>query len=146
MIDINKETEFLFDSDFFSDDFDSHENYEHLNRAEKLLSSATWKEIFNAWDSYKNQHCETESEMINFANLFVYYGGIDYPIPNPYKFIASIFSKIDINSCDDNTYDFLDGFAIKILEKCGLIDTVKDPYYKVCEDSKFKSELDKLKP
>lgn len=128
------ETNYLFDCDFFSDDFDAEGNEEHLQRAEQLLNTYPWKDVFACWNSYLRHNCNSPEEVINFCNLFSYYGGQDNFIPDPYEFLGYIYYMVDINEYWDEAGDFLDGLSISILEKSGEISTTKNPYYQSWKD------------
>ena len=85
---INYETEYLFKCDFFSDEFDPEGKEDHLDRANNLLEAHPWKDIFNSWDNYLRTNCKTPEEVINFCNLFFYYGGTEQFISEPYTFLG----------------------------------------------------------
>ena len=144
MTDINKiknETEYLFKCDFFSDEFDPDGEEEHLDRADNLLEAYPWKDIFNSWNDFLHANCKTPEEVINFCNLFYYYGGTDQFIPEPYSFLGYIFSIVDWDKNWDTAGDFLDGFCISILEKAGEVSLVKDPYYQPWNDPKLQQAV-----
>ena len=142
---IKNETEYLFRCDFFSDDFDPEDKEEHLDRANDLLEAYPWKDIFDSWNAFLHTNCKTPEEVINFCNLFFYYGGTDQFIPEPYTFLGYVFSIVDWDECWDTAGDFLDGFCISILEKSGEISLMKDPYYQPWKDSKLIQAAEKNK-
>ena len=79
---IKNETEYLFRCDFFSDEFDPDGEEEHLDRADNLLEAYPWKDIFNSWHDFLHANCKTPEEVINFCNLFFYYGHFYCPFHN----------------------------------------------------------------
>ena len=148
MTDINtikNETEYLFKCDFLSDEFDPEGNEEHLDRANNLFEEYPWKDIFASWSAFLRTNCKTREEVINFCNLFYYYGGTDQFIPEPYSFLGYIFSIVDWDKNWETAGDFLDGFCISILEKVGEVSIVKDPYYQPWNDPKLQQAVDSYK-
>ena len=142
---IAEETNYLFNVDFFDDNFDPDGNEEHLVRAEKMLDSYPWSDIFYAWNEYLHTKCKTPEEVYNYCNLFMYYGGTDQFIPNPYEFLGYIYYMIDLNTYWDMAGELLDEMSISILEKSGEISTWNDPYYQSWKDPKILEEIDKYK-
>ena len=96
---LEKETEYLFGCNYLSDEFDpdgtEHED-EHYNRAQALINRYSWNVVFEAWSNYLHKMCRTEEDVINFCNLFFLYGGSEQPIPEPYRFCASLYYRIDV--------------------------------------------------
>lgn len=144
-IDLSKMTSYLFECNFFDDEFDPEDHEEHLACAEKLFDTYAFKDIFNEWNNYLRKNCKTAEEVINFCNLFSYYGGQDYPIPNAYDFVGYIYSKVDISKYWDEAGDFIDGLCTSILEKSGEISLVKDPYYQSWKDPKVLEAVERIK-
>lgn len=138
--DLKKTTHYLFDCKFTSDDFDPDET-PHLDTAISLLHDYPWKDIFMSWNAYLHEHCPTAEDVINFVQLFSYYGGTDQYIPQPYEFIGYLYYRVDMKKYWDDAGDFFDGVAISILEKSGKIDTTKDVYYSPLEDPKVLASI-----
>ena len=143
---ISSETEYLFGCNFFSKEFDPEGKEEHLDRANTLLEAYPWADIYDSWNTFLRTNCKTPEEVINFCNLFFYYGGTEQFIPEPYSFLGYIFSIVDWDEQWDKNGDFLDSFCISILEKAGELSLSKDPYYQPWNDPKIKNEVDRLKP
>ena len=144
-MDLIDTTKYLFDCDFFSDSFDPEDHEDHLECAEKLLSTYPWNDIFYAWNRYLRNNCQTPESVINYCNLFSYYGGQDQFIQDPYDFLGYIFYMVDIDKYWDDAGEFLDGLSISILEKAGKISTVKDPYYQSWHDPEILKAVEKYK-
>lgn len=138
-------TSYLFGCDFFDDDFDPEGKEEHLECAEELLSSYSFNDIFAEWNKYLHDNCKTSEDVINFCNLFAYYGGQDYYIPEAYDFVGYIYYMVDIEREWDNVGDFLDGFCNAILERAGKISLSRDPYYQSWKDPKVLAVIAKYK-
>ena len=131
---ITNETEYLFGCNFFSDDFDPDGNTEHQDRADELLTNYPWRKVFETWKKYLFDNCKDVASVMNFCNLYSYYGGTDQAILDPYDFLGYIFSVVDIKEYWDQYGDFLDSFCISILEECGRISTMKKPGYQSWKD------------
>lgn len=142
---ITEETNYLFNVDFFSDSFDPEGNEEHLDRAEQLIDSHPWSDVFNSWNNYLHNNCKTPEEVINFCNLFVYYGGTEQFIPHPYEFLGYIYYMVDTEKYWDEAGELLDSLSVSVLEKAGEISSWNDPYYQSWKDPKIIAEVEKLK-
>ena len=122
----------LFDNDYFSDDFDPEGPFQAL--ADEVLEKYDWSDIYSWFYSYLTQECDTDVKVYNAINLFYGYWYLDKPIKNPYELIGYIYYRIDLDEHWEEWGDFIDGFAIGILERCGKADLMKDPYYRSWED------------
>lgn len=142
---IIRETEYLFDCDFFSDDFDPEDECVHAEHADKLMDRYDWKDIFDVWNNYLHTRCISAEQVINFCNLFVYYGGHDNYIPCPYEFIGYLFYRVDIEKYWERVGSVLDSISIGILEKIGEISLIKDPNYRPEKDPRIIAEVEKYK-
>ena len=142
---ITKETNYLFDVDYFDDNFDPDGNEEHLARAEKMIDSYPWSDIFDSWNEYLHANCKTPEDIYNYCNLFIYYGGTDQFIPRPYEFLGYIYYMIDIDTYWDMAGELLDELSVSILERSGEISSWNDPYYQSWKDPKILKEVEKLK-
>lgn len=138
-------TQYLFDCDFFADSFDPEDHEEHLDKAYALMKEYSWQEIFPVWNSFLHEHCQTAAQVINFVNLFMYYGATDEYIPNPYDFVGYILCKVDLDKYWDVAGDTIDSLANAVLQKAGCIDLMKDPYYQAWKDPHVIAVIDKYK-
>lgn len=145
MNNIEETTSYLFNCDFFDEEFDPEGHEDHLACAEELIHEKPWAEIYAAWSNYLYNNCKTPEAVINYCNLFSYYGGQDNYIPDPYTFIGYIYYIVDIEKNWDEAGEFLDGFCISILERSGEISLSKNPYYQSWKDPKVLSVIDSLK-
>lgn len=141
----NKEIKYLFDCDFFSKDFDPTGKEEHTQFANKLLSNNNWSEIFESIEEYVKENVKTEKQIVNFVNHYLGYGFARQVIDYPYQFIAYFFKRFDVDKNWDNGGETIDDFATSILDKCGYIDLVKNPYYNTAKDEKLLLEIEKIK-
>lgn len=91
-------TEYLFGCDFFADDFDADETYDHYDCAQKLMEEYKWSDIYDAWIDYLVNNCDTPEKVINFVNLFSYYGGQDQAVKDPYYFLGYIYCVVDMEN------------------------------------------------
>lgn len=148
MIDANemtKTTEYLFHCDFLEDDYDPEGHEDHLRCAEDLLRKHPWSDIFLSWNEFLRNRCSTPEEVINYCNLFSYYGGTDQVIPDPYDFLGYIYYMVDTEKYWEEAGEFLDGFSISVLEKAGEISAIKDPYYQSWKDPRIISVIEKYR-
>lgn len=139
---LKKETEYLFNCDFDSDDYDANESYEHYNRAASLMNSYKWQDIFPVWFDYLKEKCHFPKEVINYVNLYMYYGGQDEIVADPYDFLGCIYSRVDMDIYWDDCGELFDGLAISILEHSGRVNTFKDPYYSPLKDKKLMNSIE----
>ena len=142
---ITELTHYLFDCDFYADDFDPENHEDHLECAEKMYNKYPWSDVFDSWNDYLRHKCQTPEAVINYCNLFSYYGGTDRVIPEPYDFLGYIFYRVDIDKYWEEAGELLDGLSISILVKSGEISTVKDPYYQSWKDPRILSAIEKYK-
>ena len=138
---IKDTTAYLFNCNFFDDDFDPDGKEVHLDRAQELQEAFPWNDIIMEWHSFLYTKCHTPEEIINFANLFFYYEGADGYNPEPYKFIAYMYAKVDMDIYWDSAGDLFDSIAIRILSYQQLINLKEDPYYDPLKDPKILKEI-----
>lgn len=142
---ISDVTKYLFDCDFFAEEFDADDSYEHYDCARKQMAENKWSEVYNSWSEYLMSNCDTPEKVINFVNLFSYYGGQDQEIKNPYDFLGYIYCRVDMSIYWDTAGDLFDSVAISILENCGKINIVKNPYYSANKDPEIIASVQRWK-
>lgn len=140
-----KEIEYLFDCDYFSDDFDPAGNEEHAKFADKLVSENMWEDVFETIKQYVSENVKTEKQIVNFVNHYMGYGFARKVIDYPYQFIAYFYKYFDVDKNWDNGGESIDSFATCILDTCDCIDLVEDPYYDASKDKKLLNEVEKVK-
>lgn len=136
-------TEYLYNCNFLDDNFDPENEEYHLDKANELCCTHQWNEIIEEWHKYLYEKCRTPEAVINFANLFYYYGGADRYNPEPYKFLGYLYKNVDMDVYWDNAGDLFDSIALNVLQNQGLIDIKNDPYYNPLEDKHILKEIDK---
>ncbi len=144
-LDIEKETTYLFDADWYADDFDANDSYEHYNRAMALLEAYPWEEVYPVWKAYAYTKCKTFRELINYCNLYYYYGGIDYVIPDPYEFCSYFMYRFDISDLWDEGGESIEQFVFSILLKCGYIDLWNWKNVNIFEDETLERHIEQRK-
>ena len=140
-----KDIEYLFDCDYFSDDFDPAGNEVHKKYARKLVLENNWKEIFESIKEYVVEKVKTEDQIINFVSHYMGYGFTRKVIDYPYQFVAYFYKHFDVDKNWENGGERIDDFATSILENSGCIDLVKNPYYDTAKDKKLLDEIEKIK-
>ena len=76
---------------------------------------------------------------------FWLYSGHDYPIPDPHKFVAYFYYRINCQVKEyDGDYDMLYSLATNILPKAGYpeADLYLNPYYMPEQDPKILAEVE----
>lgn len=136
-------TQYLFGCDFFSDSFDPEGKEEHLEKAEQLLDSYSWNEIFPVWNDFLHSNCHSAEDVINFVNLFMYYGAAEQSLPDPYDFVGYILYKVDLDKYWDDAGDTIDSLCNSVLQKAGKIDLESNPYYQAWKDPKVLEVVEK---
>ncbi len=142
---LTEKIQFLFDCDYFSDDFDPDGNEVHQDMAENLLKENAWKDIFNEVYRFMVKHCTTAKEMFNFCNLYCIYLFDEQPIDIPYEFVARVLHFSDLDKNWDSYGDFIDSFTVNILKNSGKVDLMKSPTYRAWEDPHVLSEMEKIR-
>lgn len=142
---IEEYTNYLFNCCFSDDDFDQEDHEEHLQTSWELFESYTWSDIYPVWIQFLYTKCPKPDDVINFVNLYIYYEAVDYQIPNPIEFVSYLYFKVDMNKYWDEAGELFDGFAINILSKHGLVNTMNNPYYSPLKDERILAEISKLK-
>lgn len=126
---IQSETNYLFDYNFNDDSIPEEIEEAHLDRATALLDNYQWNDIFKCWFEYLKANCKTPEEVINWANLFFWFGGSEMSIPEPYSFLGYLYYKVDVSKYVDEAQTVFDGIAIGILEKIGKVNLMNNPNY-----------------
>lgn len=128
-------TNYLFNCNFNSENFDPDGNETHLDIVEKIREEYPWTQIIEEWTTYLYEKCITPQEVLNFCNLFIYYGGTDNYVPNPYKFSGYLLYKLNVLLDDSNIFNLIDGLIISILQYQGLVNLNNNPYYSIEKDN-----------
>lgn len=139
---IKEITNYLFDIDYWSDDYDETEN-ERFEILEKLLSDYPWKDIWNEWVLYLIEKCTTSRDIENYLDLLFAYEISKQFIPNPIDFAGYLYHRIGNDLLIGDLQHMMDSVIIPILQHQGLLD-----YYDNCiapeADSRIKASIDKF--
>ena len=71
--DLKESIEYLFNRNYFSDDFAPEGNEEHQNFAEKLLENHSWEQVYAVVFAFITKNCTTAEEIYNAINLYFCY-------------------------------------------------------------------------
>ena len=134
---IQEYTDYLFNCSFTDDSFDSENHEEHLDMSCELFEAYSWEDIYPVWIQQLHAKCPAPSDVINFVNLFFYYGAANRIIPNPVEFISYLYFMVDMDQYWDEAGDLFDGLTISVFSKNGLINMMEDPYYNPLKDERI---------
>lgn len=136
---IEEYVEYLFHCDYFADDFDPSGHSDHLKTANEFFDAYDWKEIYPVLYRRLLTQCPTSEDVINFVNLYFYYGASVWKIPNPVEFVSYLYFKVDMyqDRYWDIAGDLFDSFTIEMFSAHGLADIVEDPYYDPLQDERI---------
>ncbi len=136
---IEEYTEHLFGCNFKDDTFDPDNQEEHLEMALKLLDNYSWENVYPVLINHLYTKCNTPDDVINFANLYFYYGFADQTVPNPIEFISYLYYMVDmsIDKNWDEAGDLFDSLTINVFSSCGLVNMKDNPYYSPLDDERI---------
>ena len=140
-----EETKYLFDRSYEAEMTIAEEDA-LTDRAEKLIADYDWRDTFAAWNQYLHENCKTPESVVNFANLFWWYGGEDHIIPDPYDFLGYLYYRVNLEPEKYDAADLFDSLAITILPKAGYpeADLVLHTDYMPENDPKLLEAVKKL--
>lgn len=144
-IDLIESIDYLFNCDYFSDNFDPEGHEEHQDFAKTLLENYSWEQIYDGVFAFVTNNCTTPEATYNAINLYYCYLFDKKIIPNPYEFCGYILYRIDLDKYWDEYGDFVDSFVISILETCGVVNLKQNPYYQPWEDEKILKAIEEWK-
>ncbi len=134
---IEEYTEYLFNCCFADDSFDPEGHEEHLETSWELFDKFSWDDIYPVLMHHLHSKCPTPADVINFVNLYFYYGIVDRPIADPIEFISYLYYMVDMDIFWDDAGELFDGLAISILTKCRLMNVMENPYYSPLKDDRI---------
>jgi hypothetical protein len=114
---IDKQTYLLFNRTYGDDTSQEYDLL--LDKVEQQITEFGWDKTFESWKNFLFTECKTPESAINFANLFWSYGGQDYPVIEPYKFLGYFYYRIDFDTEKYDELGILDSLAIDLLPKAG---------------------------
>lgn len=143
---IKKGIDYLFDR-FWDEDLTDEEQEKLEQDSKDLVVKYGWKAVYSAATEYLHTKCKTPESAINFASNYWTYGWYDHPIPDPHKFLAYFYFRINSETEKFDPMDILDSLATTILSKAGYseADLVLNPYYMPENDPKIQKEVNQLK-
>jgi hypothetical protein len=114
---IDEQTHWLFNRTYGVSS--KEQRKETREKVKQQISEFGWGNTFESWKNYLFTECKTPESAINFANLFWSYGGQDYPVIEPYKFLGYFYYRIDFDAEKYDELGILDSLAIDLLPKAG---------------------------
>ena len=144
--DLNNQIEYLFNRPW-DEDLSYTQEEELLDAAKQLIDETGWPETYSAAISYLHEACVTPESAINFAHLFWGYGWYEKPIPDPHRFLAYFYYRINFDVEKHDSPGILDSLAITIMPKAGYkeADLMRNSQYIPENDPKIIAEVDLLK-
>lgn len=142
---IKSETNYIFNYNFNDYSIPADVEEAHYDRACDLLDNYSWNDIFECWFDYLKNNCTTPEEVINWANLFFWFGGYEKSIPDPYTFLGYLYYKVDVAKYVDEAQTVFDGIAIGILEKIGKVSLIDNPNYAPEKDPEIIAAVERWK-
>ena len=136
---------YLFDRD--CDEEMTEEEEDAIQKvADDLVTEYGWDEVFSETDQYLRRFCTSPETVINFAVLFWYYMWYENPLPDPYRFLAYFYYRINWQTALYDDRDILDSLCITILPKAGFrdADLSVNPRYMPENDPLLQKEVKKL--
>lgn len=137
-------TRYLFDCKYDAPDFDD-DTYEHSDVASALIAEYGWQEVFDSWFTYLRDNCKTAEDVINFANLFFYYGGTEYYLRDPYPFVSYLYYRVDTKKYGEIATEIFDSITIPLLSNIGDVSLEQTPNYVPEKDVRILSAVQKWK-
>lgn len=143
--DLEKIIKTLFEVSFNElDNEDEEEQLEILS--EKAINDYGWDKFFEVANKYLRTNCKTPEAVVNFANLYFLYDLHNFPIKDPYSFLAYFYYIIDFERSKYDA-DILDTIVSGILPASGykygsLFDNT---WYTPETDEKLIEAVNKLK-
>jgi hypothetical protein len=128
---------YLFSCNFKDENFDPEDKEEHLKESWNLSEDFSWSEIFPSLIKYLHEYCHTSEEVINFVNLYFYYGFGSNKIDDPISFISYLYYMVNIDQYWEEAGELFDSLSIQILTNNALIDIAENPYYSPLKDERI---------
>ena len=119
---IDEQTHWLFNRTYGVSS--KEQRKETKEKVKQQLSEFGWERTFESWKNYLFTECKTPESAINFANLFWSYGGQDYPVIEPYKFLGYFYYRIDF---DTEKYAHL--YFVRAGFSCGQADRLSCDHF-----------------
>ncbi len=88
---LTEEMEYLYSSGHASGEFSPQEYEEHKKRALKVVEKYSPADFFRASFNWMWGNKRQQEELVNFANLFYYYGGAGCCRSDPYDFLSCLY-------------------------------------------------------
>jgi hypothetical protein len=146
MTTIKETTRKLFNINFEIDLEDDTLSEEYKDIADNLIETNSWSKVYPYWYDYLINECKSEEEILNFANLFWFYDGENYNIPNAIEFCAFFYATISFEHYPD-AIEILDSITIDVFLNSGIYPREKLYYdeYIPQNDPIVKKEINKWK-
>ena len=138
-------TEYLLNCDFMDEKFDPDGNELHLKASWELLDNYEWQNIYPILIHHLHTKCSSPADVINFANLYMYYEFAQLKIPEPIEFVSYLYYRVDMDTYWDEAGEMIESLSIEILKNHNLIDIMINPYYNPLNDQRILKQIASFK-
>ena len=133
---LSEDIRYLFECDFFAEEFDPDGEEVHSDRAEDIKEQFDEQDILTCALTYFFNNCKDAKQIYNYCNLFFYYGFCDIKNEDALKFLGYIYYMVDFDK-EPEMFDFVDMFSCKVVEQNKLASLYENPYYRPDKDKRI---------
>jgi hypothetical protein len=90
-----------------------------VEKANNVINEYGWDVVFESWENFMYENCNSVEDALNFATWFEIYGGHNHKIAEPYKFLAYLYDIFDLNPVKYNA-QIMDDVSYGLLEAAGI--------------------------
>jgi hypothetical protein len=90
-----------------------------VEKATNVINEYGWDAVFESWENFMYENCNSVEDALNFATWFEIYGGHNHKIAEPYKFLAYLYDIFDLNPVKYNA-QIMDDVSYGLLEAAGI--------------------------
>jgi hypothetical protein len=116
-----------------------------VEKANNVINEYGWDVVFESWENFMYENCNSVEDALNFATWFEIYGGHNHKIAEPYKFLAYLYDIFDLNPVKYNA-QIMDDVSYGLLEAAGIKKNLwSDDYYTTENDPELVNAVKKLR-
>ena len=143
---LSEKIDYLFDR-YWDEDMPEEDQDKLEQDADNLVAEYGWEKVYSEAVTYLHSKCLTPESAVNFASNFWTYGWYRFPIPDPHRFLAYFYYRINYETSKYDPMDILDSLATSILPKAGFseADLFINTQYIPENDPKIRKEVEILR-